>query len=117
MLSNMEQVLAKADLEIARRYAALVGDAALTDRLFGRLQAEHDKTLAAFFAITGQQKLLETNPTLARSLDTRLPYLDALNLLQVQLLKRLRDEPDDEEALYAIHLTINGISAGLRNSG
>jgi len=117
MLSNMEQVLAKADLEIARRYAALVGDGALSDRLFGRLQAEHDKTLAAFFAITGQQKLLETNPTLARSLDTRLPYLDALNLLQVELLKRLRDEPDDEEALYAIHLTINGISAGLRNSG
>lgn len=117
MLSNMEQVLAKADLEIARRYAALVGDAALTDRLFGRLQAEHDKTLAAFFAITGQQKLLETNPTLARSLDTRLPYLDALNLLQVELLRRLREAPDDEEALYAIHLTINGISAGLRNSG
>ncbi len=117
MLSNMEQVLAKADLQIARRYAALVGDAALADRLFGGLQAEFDKTLAAFFAITEQQKLLETNPTLARSLATRLPYLDALNLLQVELLRRLREAPDDAEALYAIHLTINGISAGLRNSG
>lgn len=117
MLSNMEQVLAKADLQIARRYAALVGDAALADRLFGGLQAEFDKTLAAFFAITGQDKLLQGNPTLARSLDTRLPYLDALNLLQVKLLQRLRQEPDDEAALYAIHLTINGISAGLRNSG
>src|SRR5574343_1169956 len=113
-LSNMEQVLAKADLQIARRYAALVGDAALADRLFGGLQAEFDKTLAAFFAITGQDKLLQGNPTLARSLDTRLPYLDALNLLQVKLLQRLRQEPDDEAALYAIHLTINGISAGLR---
>ena len=117
ILSNMEQVLAKADLQIARRYAALVGDAALADRLFGGLQAEFDKTLAAFFAITGQDKLLQGNPTLARSLDTRLPYLDALNLLQVKLLQRLRQEPDDEAALYAIHLTINGISAGLRNSG
>lgn len=117
MLSNMEQVLAKADLQIARRYAALVGDDALADRLFGGLQAEFDKTLAAFFAITGQDKLLQGNPTLARSLDTRLPYLDALNLLQVKLLQRLRQEPDDEAALYAIHLTINGISAGLRNSG
>ncbi len=117
MLSNMEQVLAKADLQIARRYAALVGDGALADRLFGGLQAEFDKTLAAFFAITGQDKLLQGNPTLARSLDTRLPYLDALNLLQVKLLQRLRQEPDDEAALYAIHLTINGISAGLRNSG
>ncbi len=117
MLSNMEQVLAKADLQIARRYAALVGDAVLADRLFGGLQAEFDKTLAAFFAITGQDKLLQGNPTLARSLDTRLPYLDALNLLQVKLLQRLRQEPDDEAALYAIHLTINGISAGLRNSG
>jgi len=117
MLSNMEQVLAKADLQIARRYAALVGNAALADRLFGGLQAEFDKTLAAFFAITGQDKLLQGNPTLARSLDTRLPYLDALNLLQVKLLQRLRQEPDDEAALYAIHLTINGISAGLRNSG
>ena len=117
ILSNMEQVLAKADLQIARRYAALVGDAALADRLFGGLQAEFDKTLAVFFAITGQDKLLQGNPTLARSLDTRLPYLDALNLLQVKLLQRLRQEPDDEAALYAIHLTINGISAGLRNSG
>ena len=117
MLSNMEQVLAKTDLQIARRYAALVGESALADRLFGRLQAEFDATLAAFFAITGQDKLLQGNPTLARSLDTRLPYLDALNLLQVELLRRLRQQPDDEEALYAIHLTINGISAGLRNSG
>lgn len=117
ILSNMEQVLAKADLQIARRYAGLVADQSLADSLFARLNAEHGRTLQAFFAITGQDKLLQGNPTLARSLDTRLPYLDALNLLQVQLLERLRQEPDDAAALYAIHLTINGISAGLRNSG
>ena len=117
VLSNMEQVLAKADLRIARRYADLVEDQALAGRLFGALEAEWRKTHDALFAITGQSRVLENNPTLARSLAIRLPYLDALNLLQVELLRRLRQTPDDAQALYDIHLTINGISAGLRNSG
>lgn len=117
ILSNMEQVLAKADLGIARRFAALVSDRALADKLFGQIEAEWQKTHDAFFAISGQTSLLEQNPTLHRSLETRLPYLDALNLLQADLLQRLRANPDDAEALYAIHLTINGTSAGLRNSG
>ncbi|WP_189531815.1 phosphoenolpyruvate carboxylase [Paludibacterium paludis] len=116
-LSNMEQVMAKADLSIARHYASLVSDRALADTLFGAIGGEWQKTLDALFAITGQTRLLEFNPTLARSLAIRLPYLDALSFLQVELLSRLRDDPDDEETLYAIHLTINGISAGLRNSG
>ncbi|BEV72559.1 phosphoenolpyruvate carboxylase [Paludibacterium sp. THUN1379] len=117
ILSNMEQVLAKADLRIARRYADLVEDRALADQLFSALESEWQRTQEALFAITGQKQLLENNPTLARSLATRLPYLDALNLLQVELLRKLRRNPDDADALYTIHLTINGISAGLRNSG
>jgi phosphoenolpyruvate carboxylase len=118
ILSNMEQVLAKADLSIARRYASLVPDAQLAESLFARIEGEFNKTLDAFFAITGQSKLLEHNPTLTRSLDTRLPYLNALNLLQAELLRRLRAEPADAaEVLTATHLTINGIATGLRNSG
>nr|WP_294865809.1 phosphoenolpyruvate carboxylase [uncultured Pseudogulbenkiania sp.] len=117
VLSNMEQVMAKGDLNIAKGFADLVSDRRLADSLFGRISEEWHKTQQAFFAISGQQKLLEKNPTLGRSLDIRLPYLDALNLLQTELLRRLREQPEDAEALYAIHLTINGISAGLRNSG
>jgi phosphoenolpyruvate carboxylase len=117
MLSNMEQVLAKADLRIARRYADLAQDQQGAASLFAALEAEWRKTMDSLLAITGQSRLLEHNPTLARGLATRLPYLDALNLLQVELLRHLRRAPDDKDALYAIHLTINGISAGLRNSG
>ncbi|UTH75865.1 phosphoenolpyruvate carboxylase [Chromobacterium sp. IIBBL 290-4] len=117
MLSNMEQVLAKADLGIARRFSHLVADGELAERLFGAIEAEWRKTHDAFFAISGQTELLETNPTLRRSLESRLPFLDALGLLQADLLARLREEPDDEDTLYAIHLTINGTSAGLRNTG
>lgn len=117
MLSNMEQVLAKADLGIARRFAGLVADPALAQRLFGMIEAEWQKTHDAFYAISGQTELLETNPTLRRSLETRLPYLDALGLLQIDLLARLRAEPEDEDTLHAIHLTINGTAAGLRNTG
>ena len=101
----------------ARGFAELVDDTTLAEALFQRIEAEWQKTHDAFFAITGQSCLLEHNPTLRRSLETRLPYLDALNLLQVDLLRRLREQPDDAEVLYAIHLTINGMSAGLRNSG
>jgi len=118
VLSNMEQVLAKADLDIARGYASLVSDGPLAETLFARIEGEFQQTLAAFFAITGQSKLLESNPALTRSLDTRLPYLNALGRLQVELLRRLRAEPQDAaEVMTATHLTINGIATGLRNSG
>ncbi|MCW3480800.1 phosphoenolpyruvate carboxylase [Neisseriaceae bacterium JH1-16] len=117
VLSNMEQVMAKADLAIARRYATLVSDQALAERLFGAIEAEWNQTQNALFAITGQTRLLQDNPSLARSLAIRLPYLNTLNLLQVELLRRLRADANDAEALCAIHLTINGIAAGLRNSG
>jgi phosphoenolpyruvate carboxylase len=111
-------VLAKTDLGIASRYASLVGDRKLRNHVFGRIQREHDDTLAAFFQITGTRTLLENNPALARSLRNRIPYIDPLNHLQVDLLRRLRSgRGDTEELQRAVHLTINGVAAGLRNSG
>ena len=116
-LANMEQVLAKSDLQIAAGYAALVSDQTLAQHIFGLIEAEWQRTRSGFFAITGQTTLLEGNPTLARSLANRLPFMDALNILQIELVRRLRHTPDDRELLYTAHQTINGIAAGLRNSG
>jgi phosphoenolpyruvate carboxylase len=117
LLSNLDMVLSKTDLGIASRYADLVGDVALRDSVFARIAAEHALTIRRLLEITGQGALLEGNPTLARSLRDRLPYLDPLNHLQVELLRRFRSGKDDESTKRAIHLTINGLSAGLRNSG
>ena len=113
----MEQVLAKSDLQIAAGYAAMVSDQTLAQHIFGLIDAEWQRTRSGFFAITGQTTLLEGNPTLARSLANRLPFMDALNILQIELVRRLRHTPDDRELLYTAHQTINGIAAGLRNSG
>jgi len=120
LLANMDMLLAKTDLALAERYAALVRDAALRTRIFGQIGAEHRATLAGLFAITGQQGLLEQAPLLQRSLRNRFPYLDPLNHLQVGLLRRYRSGPpwsDDKRVQSGIHLTINGVAAGLRNSG
>ena len=117
MLSNMGMVLAKTDLAIASRYAELVPDPALGASVFARIAAEHRRTLGHFLAITGQQSLLDDNPTLARSIRNRFPYLDPLNHLQVELLRRYRAGATDVRSRHAIHLTINGLAAGLRNSG
>jgi len=117
VLSNMGMVLAKSDLAVASRYAALVPDAALRDAIFGRIAAEHARTLAVLAEITGQDHPLADNPTLARSLRNRVPYLDPLNHLQIELLTRYRAGQTDERTKRAIHLTINGLAAGLRNSG
>ncbi len=117
LLSNMDMVLAKVDLGIASRYADLVGDTALRDRIFGRLQAECGASLDALKAITGQRELLEDNPALRRSIQHRFPYLDPLNHLQVELLRRYRASDSDDLTVRSILLTINGIAAGLRNSG
>jgi len=116
-LANMEMVLAKADLGIAARYAALVGDRALAETVFGQIRAEWDRTVAALLAITGQTSLLEKNPDLAAMIRSRLPYIDPLNHLQIELIGRLRAGDDDPEIREGIHLTINGIAAGLRNTG
>ena len=117
VLSNMEQVLAKTDLNLARRYTQLASDGELAHHLFDRIEEEWRRAQQALFAITGQTQLLADNQALARSLAIRLPYLNILNLLQVELLQRLRDNPDDAEVRGAIQQTINGIAAGLRNSG
>jgi len=117
LLSNLDMVLSKTDLGIASRYAELVEDAALRDRVFARIAVEHGAATERLLEITGQGALLEGNPTLARSLRDRLPYLDPLNHLQVELLRRFRSGKDDESTKRAIHLTINGLAAGLRNSG
>lgn len=117
VLSNLEQVLAKTDIAIARRYAKLVLDKKIGQEIFNLIETEWYRTHQAFLWITGQKVLLEHNPALAHSLTIRLPYLNALNWLQVKLLERLRKEPHDKAILSAIHHTINGIAAGFRNSG
>ena len=117
LLSNMDMVLSKTDMGIASRYADLVKDKELSKSIFGTIEAEWQSTVEMLFAITGARALLEDNPTLARSLTTRTPYIDPLNHLQVALLHRYRAGDDDILVKRAIHLTINGIAAGLRNSG
>jgi phosphoenolpyruvate carboxylase len=117
MLANLAMVLSKTDLAVASRYAELVPDAALRATIFDRIAAEHARTRAAVLAITGQRGLLDDNPTLERSIRNRFPYLDPLNHLQVELLRRYRAGQTDDRTQRAIHLTINGLAAGLRNSG
>src|SRR6266404_3531733 len=117
LLSNMDMVLAKSNIAIASRYAELVAEAVLRDAVFARLRAEWQDSIDALLAIMGQQMLLESNPLLARSIRNRFPYLDPLNHMQIELLKRYRTGDTDEGVVQGIHLTINGIAAGLRNSG
>ena len=117
LLSNMDMVLAKSDIAIASRYAELVSDATLRDRIFSRLRTEWQSTVDALLSIMEQESLLESNPLLARSIRNRFPYLDPLNHMQIELLKRYRAGDTNEDLVTGIHLTINGLAAGLRNSG
>jgi phosphoenolpyruvate carboxylase len=117
LLSNMDMVLAKSDISIAERYAQLVKDEALRNAIFPRLKAEWQASVDALLAIMDQSELLAGNPLLKRSIRNRFPYLDPLNHLQVELLQRHRSGESDERVRRAIHLTINGVAAGLRNSG
>jgi phosphoenolpyruvate carboxylase len=117
LLSNMDMVLAKSDLAIASRYAQLVRDVTLREHIFDRIRGEWHATVDALLAITGQGELLDANPLLKRSIRNRFPYLDPLNHVQVELLRRHRETHDDERIRLGIHISINGIAAGLRNSG
>ncbi|NMG33814.1 phosphoenolpyruvate carboxylase [Azoarcus sp. TTM-91] len=117
LLSNMDMVLSKTDLAIASRYAELVKDAELRETIFNRIRSEWQDTVDALLAITRQQELLADNPLLKRSIRNRFPYLDPLNHVQVELLRRHREQGDDERLRVGIHISINGIAAGLRNSG
>lgn len=117
LLSNMEMVLAKSDLNIASRYAGLVKDEHLRATIFTRICDGHAAATAALKAISGQSELLSANPLLKRSIRNRFPYMAPLNHVQVELLKRYRQGDQDERVRRGIHLSINGIAAGLRNSG
>ncbi len=117
LLSNMDMVLAKVDLDVARRYAGLVPDQALAERIFGLIRAEWQRTIDALALITGDNVRLADNPGLARSIAHRFPYIAPLNHLQVELLRRWRSGQVDERAQRAILISINGIAAGLRNTG
>jgi phosphoenolpyruvate carboxylase len=116
-LSNMDMVLAKSDMGIASRYADLVADDRLSERIFTSIYSEWKRTVEQLCAITGQRQLLESNPSLGRSFRNRQPYIDPLNHLQVGLLRRFRSGDQDDKVKRAILLTINGIASGLRNSG
>lgn len=117
LLSNMDMVLAKSDLALASRYAELVGDARLRKRVFGTIEEEWHRTAEALATITGEKQRLAGNAALARSIRHRFPYIDPLHHLQVELVRRWREGTADERARRGIHLSINGIAAGLRNTG
>jgi phosphoenolpyruvate carboxylase len=116
-LANLEMVLAKSDMGIAARYAALVEDQAARDAIFGRIRDDWHRTRDALLAVTGQARLLDRNPKLDASIRLRLPYIEPLNLLQIELLKRHRAGESDPRVGEGIQLSINAIATALRNSG
>jgi phosphoenolpyruvate carboxylase len=116
-LSNMEMVLAKSDIAVASRYAQLVHDEQLRTTIFSQIETEYAASLQNLKLIMDQDELLLGNPLLKRSIENRFPYLSPLNHVQVELLRRYRQGDQDERVRRGIHLSINGIAAGLRNSG
>ncbi|MEG0946856.1 MAG: phosphoenolpyruvate carboxylase [Comamonas sp.] len=117
LLSNMDMVLAKSDLALASRYSELVTDARLRKRIFSSIEAEWLRTTEALAQITEESDRLASNPALARSIRHRFPYIDPLHHLQVELVRRWRTGQTDERLKNGIHISINGIAAGLRNTG
>jgi phosphoenolpyruvate carboxylase len=117
LLSNMDMVMSKSSLAIASRYARLCEDVGLREKIFARISLEWRDSVEALNAIMEQSRLLQSNPLLDRSIRNRFPYLDPLNHVQVELLKLHRGHSTSEKVLTGIQLTINGVSAGLRNSG
>jgi phosphoenolpyruvate carboxylase len=110
-------VLAKTNIGIAARYAELVEDVELRNAIFKQIMGEWELTIEMLLTVTGREALLEENPLLARSIQSRLPYLDPLNDLQVELLRRHRAGDTDERVVEGIRLAIHAIATGLRNSG
>jgi phosphoenolpyruvate carboxylase len=117
LLSNMDMVLAKSDLALASRYAELMGDTRLRKKIFSAIEAEWQRTTDALSQITGEKQRLASNTGLQRSIRHRFPYIDPLHHLQVELIRRYRDGKADERVQRGIHISINGIAAGLRNTG
>jgi phosphoenolpyruvate carboxylase len=117
LLSNMDMALAKSDLALASRYGELVEDAKLRKRIFSAIEDEWHKTVHALNLVTGDKVRLARNPALARSIRHRFPYIDPLHHLQIELVRRYRSGKHDERVQRGIHIAINGIAAGLRNTG
>ncbi|MCP4359493.1 MAG: phosphoenolpyruvate carboxylase [Chloroflexi bacterium] len=122
VIDNAQVSLAKADMGIARLYANLVEDTAVREQIFGEIKGEFERTVAWILQVTGQRELLDNDPTLKRSVRRRNPYVDPLNFIQINLLRKLRHLPEQEnptgqKTLQVIFLTINGIASGLKNTG
>jgi phosphoenolpyruvate carboxylase len=116
-IDNLEMVLAKSDMAIAERYLALVEDRESGDAIFGRIRSGWHQTCEGVLAVTGQTRLLERNPQLDASVRLRLPYIEPLNLLQIELIRRHRGGESDARVADGIQLSINAIATALRNSG
>jgi phosphoenolpyruvate carboxylase len=120
LLDNAQLIIAKADMEIARRYAELVGDQALAEEVFGAIRAEYERTRTMICQVAEIADVLDSQPVLQRAIRQRNPYVDPLSYIQIDLLRRLRAAPDsaDQEAMEtAVLMSINGIAAGLKNTG
>ncbi|WP_114973175.1 phosphoenolpyruvate carboxylase [Rhodoferax ferrireducens] len=117
LLSNMDMVMAKSDLALASRYSELVSDARLRKKIFTAIELEWHRTTSALAMITGDKQRLANNAALQRSIRHRFPYIDPLHHLQVELVRRYRAGQTDERVQRGIHISINGIAAGLRNTG
>ena len=117
LLSNMDMVMAKSDLALASRYAELVANTRLRRKIFSAIEAEWQRTADALALITGHKQRLANNAALQRSIRHRFPYIDPLHHLQVELVRRYRAGQTDERVRRGIHISINGIAAGLRNTG
>ena len=117
LISNVDMVLAKTDLVVAKRYAQMLNDTQLRETIFNRIEHEHKLTIDAINLLQGSKERLTNNRILADSIKNRLPYLDPMNYLQVELIQRYRENGSNENLKLPILLTINGIAAGLRNTG
>jgi phosphoenolpyruvate carboxylase len=122
VLDNAQLSIAKADMSIARLYAELVEDTTAANRIFNIIEAAFDQTVNWILLVTEQQELLDNEAVLKNSVSQRNPYIDPLNFIQVSLLRRLRDrdtldESELDDLMQAIFVTINGIAAGLKNTG
>ncbi|MCZ8251076.1 MAG: phosphoenolpyruvate carboxylase [Hylemonella sp.] len=117
LLSNMDMVLAKSDLALGSRYAELVSDGKLRRKVYTQIEAEWQRTVHALTLLTGEKQRLAGNAALQRSIRHRFPYIDPLHHLQVELMRRYRAGQADERVRRGIHISINGIAAGLRNTG
>jgi phosphoenolpyruvate carboxylase len=117
LIRNVELALTKVDLTLAGLYAELVSDGELRERVFRVVVEEYRRTRRMVLSITGQTHFLEETPALAHSLRLRNPYVDPLSMIQIELLRRKRNGEESDELDYVLAATINGIAAGLRNTG